>query len=95
VVALCKVAHVVTVRVHHYIAVGLLEAHEHIHHLELALDDNGRVVEDAHRGVCLLEHGMRVFGHIHWRDEGVLRVGRVGKGIGCCLDSRWLVRPSG
>lgn len=41
VIALGQVANVVSVGVHDDVAVRLLKAHQHVHHLELALDDNG------------------------------------------------------
>ena len=91
VIPLRQVPDVVAERVHDHVAVCLLEAHQHVHHLELALDDDGRVVKEAHGGVCLFEDGVRVFGDVDGGEEGVLRRGRVGEGVRYCFDSGGLV----
>ena len=64
-----QVSDVVTVRIHDYIAVRLLESHEDVHHFELALHDKRGVVEEAHGRVALLEDCIRIFWHVDRRDE--------------------------
>lgn len=86
VVLLCQIANVVAVGIHDDVAICLFETHEYVHHLKLPLYDERGVVEEAHSGVGLFEHRIRVFGHVHGRDEVVLRVGRGSEGVGHGID---------
>lgn len=78
---LCEISNVVSVRIHDDIAIRLLKAHEDIHHLQLPLDDEGRVIEESHGWVGFLEDGMRVFGYMNRCNEVVFGIGRGGKRI--------------
>lgn len=86
VVPLGKVADVIAVGIHDDVAICLLEAHEHIHHLELALHDEGRVVEEAHCRMSFFEHAMRIFGDVYGSYEGVFGIWRCRESVGNGFD---------
>jgi hypothetical protein len=90
VILLGEVPDMVAGGVHDDVPVRLLEAHEYVHHLELPLDDEGRVIEESHGGVCLFEDAMRVFRDVNGRKEAVLRGRYRGEGAGDGLVFRGL-----
>ena len=80
-------------RVHYHIAICLLKAHQHVHHLQLPLHDKGRVLEDAHGGMRFFDDAMGVFGDVDGRNEGVLGIRCGGESVGYGFDAgRWFLR---
>ena len=69
---LCQIANVIALRIHDDISVGLLEAHQDVHHLKLSLDDNRGVGQYACGRVIWSQDSMIVFWDM---DRGEKRVG--------------------
>lgn len=74
-------------RVHQYVFIGLLEAHQDIHHLQLSLHDNRRVGQYASRWVVWSEDAMPIFWYVYWGEELVRVFG--GSCLKCICDLVW------
>ena len=69
VILLRHISNMISIWIHDDILVGLFEAQEDVHHLELSLDDECAVVQDGHGGVIRLEHTIWVFWYADWCDQ--------------------------
>lgn len=71
-----QISNVISMGVHDDIAIGLLEPHENVHHLELALDDQGGIVEQSHCWVGFFEDAIGIFWDMNRGYEVVLGIRR-------------------